>query len=46
MAIAEFVRIAALPSPTDHELTRIMGLEALPHSWKDRLTAKFEAHQG
>ena len=45
MAIAEFVRIVTSRSPTDEELARIVRLEVLPRSWKDRLTAKFEARQ-
>ena len=45
MAIAEFVRIVTSRAPTHEELARIMRLEALPRSWKDRLTAKFEARQ-
>jgi MOSC domain-containing protein YiiM len=45
MTIAELVRIVTSRSPTREELAGIMRLDALPRSWKERLTAKFEARQ-
>lgn len=44
MTIADFVRIVTSRTPREEELSRIMCLDALPRSWKDRLTVKFGAH--
>ena len=44
MTIAEFVRIVTSRTPGEEMLSRIMRLDALPRSWKDRLTVKFGAH--